>query len=141
MFVHFFHNGITMEFQSGIQVFIRNYVDRTKKGVHIAIGGCYPNNCRCTLFFRFCLSIIFEIFADIFSKFYEVGLWSGIRNYLSLLFSFFVNSERKVRLVHQKNIAEVFSYVNYVNVNYSVRNSIVDCKYLLYFLWVSRCFF
>ena len=35
-------------------------------------------------------------------------------------------------------IAEVFYYVNYVNVNYSVKNSTVDCKYLLYFLWVSR---
>ena len=31
-------------------------------------------------------------------------------------------------------IAEVFYYVNYVNVNYSVKNSTVDCKYLLYFL-------
>ena len=30
-------------------------------------------------------------------------------------------------------IAEVFYYVNYVNVNYSVKNSTVDCKYLLYF--------
>ena len=29
--------------------------------------------------------------------------------------------------------AEVFYYVNYVNVNYSVKNSTVDCKYLLYF--------
>ena len=32
-------------------------------------------------------------------------------------------------------IAEVFYYVNYVNVNYSVKNSTVDCKN---FLWVSR---
>ena len=31
-------------------------------------------------------------------------------------------------------LAEVFYYVNYVNVNYSVKNSTVDCKYLLYFL-------
>ena len=38
-------------------------------------------------------------------------------------------------------LAEVFYYVNYVNVNYSVKNSTVDCKYLRYFLWVSRCFF
>ena len=30
--------------------------------------------------------------------------------------------------------AGVFYYVNYVNVNYSVKNSTVDCKYLLYFL-------
>ena len=29
-------------------------------------------------------------------------------------------------------IAEVFYYVNYVNVNYSVNNSTVDCKYLLF---------
>ena len=28
---------------------------------------------------------------------------------------------------------EVFYYVNYVNVNYSVKNSAVDCKYSLYF--------
>ena len=34
------------------------------------------------------------------------------------------------------SIAEVSYYVNY-----SVKNSTVDCKYLLYFLWVSRCFF
>ena len=33
-----------------------------------------------------------------------------------------------------KTIAEVFYYVNYVNVNYSVKNSTVACKYLLYFL-------
>ena len=33
-----------------------------------------------------------------------------------------------------ETIAEVFYYVNYVNVNYSVKNSTVDCKYLLYFL-------
>ena len=26
-------------------------------------------------------------------------------------------------------LAEVFYYVNYVNVNYSVKNSSVDCKY------------
>ena len=32
------------------------------------------------------------------------------------------------------SLAEVFYYVNYVNVNYSVKNSTVDCKYLLYFL-------
>ena len=31
-------------------------------------------------------------------------------------------------------IAEVFYNINYVNVNYSVKNSTVDCKYLLYFL-------
>ena len=31
-------------------------------------------------------------------------------------------------------IAEVFYYVNYVKVNYLVKNSTVDCKYLLYFL-------
>ena len=31
-------------------------------------------------------------------------------------------------------IAEVFYYINYVNINYSVKNSTVDCKYLLYFL-------
>ena len=30
------------------------------------------------------------------------------------------------------NIAEVFYNVNYVNVNYSVKNSTVDCKYLLF---------
>ena len=29
-------------------------------------------------------------------------------------------------------LAEVFYYVNYVNVNYSVKNSTVDCKYLLF---------
>ena len=28
--------------------------------------------------------------------------------------------------------AEVFYNVNYVNVNYSVKNSTADCKYLLY---------
>ena len=28
--------------------------------------------------------------------------------------------------------AEVFYNVNYVNVNYSVKNSTVDCKYLLF---------
>ena len=33
-----------------------------------------------------------------------------------------------------KSQAEVFYYVNYVDVNYSVKNSTVDCKYLLYFL-------
>ena len=33
-----------------------------------------------------------------------------------------------------QTVAEVFYYVNYVNVNYSVKNSTVDCKYLLYFL-------
>ena len=36
------------------------------------------------------------------------------------------------------SLAEVFYYVNYVNVNYWVKNSTVDCKYLLYFLWGSR---
>ena len=40
-----------------------------------------------------------------------------------------------------KASAEVFYYVNYANVNYSVKNLTVDCKYLLYFLWVSSCFF
>ena len=30
-------------------------------------------------------------------------------------------------------IAEVFCYVTYVNINYSVKNSTVDGKYLLYF--------
>ena len=30
------------------------------------------------------------------------------------------------------SIAEVFYYVNYVNVNYSLKNSTVDCKYLLF---------
>ena len=34
--------------------------------------------------------------------------------------------------------ADVFYYVNYVNVKNSVKNSTVDCKYLLYFLWVSK---
>ena len=38
-------------------------------------------------------------------------------------------------------LAEVFYYVNYVNVNYSVKNSTVDCKYLLFlqdfFLWIE----
>ena len=29
-------------------------------------------------------------------------------------------------------IAEVFYNVNYVNVNYSIKNSIVGCKYLLF---------
>ena len=29
--------------------------------------------------------------------------------------------------------AGVFYYVNYVNINYSVKNSTVDRKYLLYF--------
>ena len=29
-------------------------------------------------------------------------------------------------------LAEVFYNVNYVNVNYSVKNSTVDCKYLLF---------
>ena len=37
-------------------------------------------------------------------------------------------------LTDDDSIAEVFYYVNYVNVNYSVKNSTVDCKYLLYFL-------
>ena len=36
--------------------------------------------------------------------------------------------------------AEVFYDVNYVNINYSVKNSTADHKYLLYFLRVSRCF-
>ena len=36
--------------------------------------------------------------------------------------------------IKQDFLAEVFYYVNYVNVNYSVKNSTVDCKYLLYFL-------
>ena len=31
------------------------------------------------------------------------------------------------------SLAEVFYYINYVNVNDSVKNSTVDCKYLLYF--------
>ena len=31
-----------------------------------------------------------------------------------------------------KLLAEVFYYVNYVNLNYSVKNSTVDCKYLLF---------
>ena len=39
------------------------------------------------------------------------------------------------------SLAEVFCYVNYVNVNYSVKNSTVACKYLLYLLGVSRSFF
>ena len=30
-------------------------------------------------------------------------------------------------------VAQVFYYVNYENVNYSVKNSTVDWKYLLYF--------
>jgi hypothetical protein len=29
-------------------------------------------------------------------------------------------------------LAEVFYNVNYINVNYSVKNSTVDCKYLLF---------
>ena len=29
-------------------------------------------------------------------------------------------------------LAEVFYNINYVNVNYSVKNSTVDCKYLLF---------
>ena len=33
--------------------------------------------------------------------------------------------------------AEVFYNINYINVNYSVKNS-TDCKYLLYFSWVPR---
>ena len=37
-------------------------------------------------------------------------------------------------------IAEVFYYDNYVTVNYPVKNSTVDCGYLFYFSWVSRCF-
>ena len=28
-------------------------------------------------------------------------------------------------------LAEVFYYINYANVNYFVKNSTVDCKYLL----------
>ena len=36
--------------------------------------------------------------------------------------------------------AEVFHYVNYVKVNYSVKNSTVDCKYLLYFLLVYQVY-
>ena len=31
-----------------------------------------------------------------------------------------------------ETLSEVFYNVNYVNVNYSVKNSIVDCKYLLF---------
>ena len=31
------------------------------------------------------------------------------------------------------SIAEVFYYINYVNFNYSIKKSTVDCKYLLYF--------
>ena len=31
-----------------------------------------------------------------------------------------------------RKIAEVFYDVNYVNVNYSVKNSTVDCKYLFF---------
>ena len=31
----------------------------------------------------------------------------------------------------QTALAEVLYYVNYVDVNYSVKNSTVDCKYLL----------
>ena len=30
------------------------------------------------------------------------------------------------------SLAEVFYYVNYVNVNYSAKNLTVDCKYLLF---------
>ena len=37
-------------------------------------------------------------------------------------------------ILPKATLAEVFYYVNYVNVNYSVKNSTVDCKYLLYFL-------
>ena len=35
---------------------------------------------------------------------------------------------------HLVSLAEVFYYVNYVNVNYSVTNLTVNCKYLHYFL-------
>ena len=47
------------------------------------------------------------------------------------------NREYKVEYERQPNetiAAEVFYYVNYANVNYSVKNSTVDCKYLLYLL-------
>ena len=33
---------------------------------------------------------------------------------------------------YEYTIAEVFFNVNYVNVNYSVKNFTVDCKYLLF---------
>ena len=41
-------------------------------------------------------------------------------------------SERRIFGVSVSFLAEVFYNVNYVNVNYSVKNSTVDCKYLLF---------
>ena len=40
-----------------------------------------------------------------------------------------------------KTKAEVFYYVNYVNINYSVKNLTADCKYLLYFLMSFQMIF
>ena len=65
------------------------------------------------------------------------GAFFGLFEKVTLIFPFFYTNNYSLL----RTLAEVFYYVNYVNVNYSVKtDSTVDCKYLLYFLWVSRCF-
>ena len=65
------------------------------------------------------------------------GFNNQFRNYESLFFKEFVVRLLKVvfskkQVTNRDLQAEVFYNVNYVNVNYSVKNSTVDCKYLLF---------
>ena len=55
------------------------------------------------------------------------GTYGDIGIYLHILLAEKLNPTRTI-----DKQAEVFYNVNYVNVNYSVKNSIVDCKYLLF---------
>ena len=51
------------------------------------------------------------------------------------------NGMSKPREIAKVLLAEVFYYVNYVNVNYSVKNLTVGCKYLLNLYEFPNVFF
>ena len=56
------------------------------------------------------------------------GAFFGLFEKVTLIFPFFYTNNYSLL----RTLAEVFYYVNYVNVNYSFKNSTVDSQYLLF---------
>ena len=57
-----------------------------------------------------------------------------VQGYGSIPDSTVIKRSKEINRYNTNYLAEDFYYVNYVNLNYAVKNSTIDCKYLLYFL-------